>query len=346
MSGIKKMIDESLLNSLNAKEKEIFKKGLKDLIDQTYVIEDEYKKLNESYTSLQDFIHQIIEVQPNALWVLDANGDIFLENSEAKKIGGILKQFQREETTKEVEFESNFYLLKRVYQGDKQIISATDITEGKRQERLVSMGQVAAHLSHEIRNPIGSVALLASTLFKKVDPNIKPLVMEIKKSIWRVERIIKATLLFTKGLQTNITSFSLDKFILECEKSVQHYSYSKDISFSFLLPHVEIKGDFELLNLVIQNFIFNAIDAIEEDEKEKGHISIEYKEDKDFVVLHVKDDGKPIENKNILFEPFKTTKTKGNGLGLALSLQIIQAHGGKIELLEETKGFAIKIAYM
>lgn len=55
------MIDESLLNSLNAKEKEIFKKGLKDLIDQTYVIEDEYKKLNESYTSLQDFIHQIIK---------------------------------------------------------------------------------------------------------------------------------------------------------------------------------------------------------------------------------------------------------------------------------------------
>ena len=59
--------------------------------------------------------------------------------------------------------------------------------------------------------------------------------------------------------------------------------------------------------------------------------------------LHVKDDGKPIENKNILFEPFKTTKTKGNGLGLALSLQIIQAHNGKIELLEETKGFEIKL---
>ncbi len=63
------MIDESLLNSLSNKEKEIFKKGLEDLINQTYVIEDEYKKLNESYTSLQDFIAQIIEVQPNALWV-------------------------------------------------------------------------------------------------------------------------------------------------------------------------------------------------------------------------------------------------------------------------------------
>lgn len=337
------MIDESLLNSLSAKEKEIFKKGLKDLIDQTYVIEDEYKKLNESYSSLQDFIRQIIEVQPNALWVLDGNGDIFLENSEAKKIGAMLKQLHKEEMTKEVEFEGNFYLLKRVMQGDRQIISATDITEGKRQERLVSMGQVAAHLSHEIRNPIGSVALLASTLFKKVDPSVKPLVLEIKKSIWRVERIIKATLLFTKGVQPNMTSFYLNKFIPECEKSVQHYSYAKEITFEFLLPHVEIKGDFELLNLVIQNFIFNAIDAIEESEQESGHVVIEYEDEEAYTVLHVRDNGKAIENKNILFEPFKTTKTKGNGLGLALSLQIIQAHNGKIELLEDVKGFKIKI---
>ena len=63
----------------------------------------------------------------------------------------------------------------------------------------------------------------------------------------------------------------------------------------------------------------------------------------DFIVLRVMDDGKPIENKNILFEPFKTTKTKGNGLGLALSLQIIQAHNGKIELLENPKGFEISL---
>lgn len=337
------MIDESLLNSLSTKEKEIFKKGLKDLIDQTYVIEDEYKKLNESYNSLQDFIRQIIEVQPNALWVLDANGDIFLENSEAKKIGAILEQLPKEEMTKELEFEGKFYLLKSVRQGDKQIISATDITEGKRQERLVSMGQVAAHLSHEIRNPIGSVALLSSTLFKKVDPSVKPLVLEIKKSIWRVERIIKATLLFTKGVQINPSYFYLDKFIKECEKSIEHYSYSKEIAFIFNLPHLEVKGDFELLNLVIQNFLYNAIDAIEETEKDSGTISLEYKEDENFFILHVKDDGKEIENKNILFEPFKTTKTKGNGLGLALSLQIIQAHNGRIELLEDTKGFEIKI---
>jgi len=337
------MIDETLLNSLSAKEKELFKQGLEDLINQTYVIEDEYKKLGESYTALQDFIRQIIEVQPNALWVFDNDGAIFLQNSEAKKIGSILEGLSLEEES-EVDFEGRSYLIKSVTKSDKKIITATDITEGKRQERLVSMGQVAAHLSHEIRNPIGSVSLLASTLLKKVDPNVKPLVTEIKKAIWRVERIIKATLLFTKSVQINPSFFYLDRLIKECEQAISHYSYTKEVSFHFDLPHVEIKADFELLNLVLQNFIFNAIDAIEECEKENGNVSISFVENSEYVILHVKDDGKPIENKNILFEPFKTTKTKGNGLGLALSLQIIQAHNGKINLLEEPKGFEIKIA--
>lgn len=337
------MIDENLLNSLSAKEKELFKQGLEDLINQTYVIEDEYKKLGVSYTSLQDFIRQIIEVQPNALWVFDNDGAIFLQNSEAKKIGAILEGLSLEEES-EVDFEGRSYLIKNVTKSDKLIITATDITEGKRQERLVSMGQVAAHLSHEIRNPIGSVSLLASTLLKKVDPSVKPLVTEIKKAIWRVERIIKATLLFTKNVQINPSYFYLDRLIKECEQAISHYSYSKEVAFHFDLPHIEIKADFELLNLVIQNFIFNAIDAIEECEKESGNVSIAYIEDGEYVILHVKDDGKPIENKNILFEPFKTTKTKGNGLGLALSLQIIQAHNGKINLLESPKGFEIKIA--
>lgn len=120
-----------------------------------------------------------------------------------------------------------YYLLKSVLQGTKQIITATDITE--RQERLVSMGQVAAHLSHEIRNPIGSVSLLASTFFKKWTQISKPLVTEIKKAIWRVERIIKATLLFTKNVQINPSSFYLDKFIKECEKAIEHYTHQRGL---------------------------------------------------------------------------------------------------------------------
>jgi two-component system, NtrC family, sensor kinase len=336
------MIDEELLNSLSTKEKEIFKKGLSDLIEQTYVIEEEYKKLNESYSSLQDFIREMIEVQPNALWILDNENEIFLQNSEAKCLQGLLKEIRKEENAYEIEYKNRFYLVKVANHIDKTVVSATDITEEKRKERLASMGQVAAHLSHEIRNPIGSVSLLASTLFKKVDVQSKPLVLEMKKAIWRVERIIKATLLFTKGLQPNISSFFLNDLADECEKATSQYTFTKEIDFIYDLPNVSVNGDFELLTLVLQNFIFNAIDAIEENENSLADkITLTYKENKDFYSIQVFDTGKEVENKNILFEPFKTTKTKGNGLGLALSLQIIEAHNGKINLLENPKGFEI-----
>ncbi|NOX16108.1 MAG: GHKL domain-containing protein [Epsilonproteobacteria bacterium] len=337
------MIDENLLNSLNTNEKEVFKKGLDDLINQTYVIENEYKKLNASYSSLQNFLEQIIEVQPNALWVIDKNDKLFLQNSEAKKLGGLLKTIQNNSELKEIKYNDSYFIVKIVNLAEKTIISATDITEEKRQERLISMGQIAAHLSHEIRNPIGSVALLASTLFKKVDINTKPIVLEIRKSIWRVERIIKATLLFTKGLHINENLFALEDLIQEMEQSISFYPYSKDIEFVFNLPQIKIKGDFELLSLVFQNFIFNAIDAIEESENESGRVELDYKSDENDHIFYIIDDGKEIENENILFEPFKTTKTKGNGLGLALAWQIIKAHKGTIEIKNSPKRFQVKL---
>lgn len=335
------MIDEKLLNSLSNEEKEIFKKGLEDLINQTYVIEEEYKQLNKSYTALQDFIAQIIEVQPNALWVLDADKEIFLQNSEAKKISNLLAHINLEEATQEIECDGVYYLVKVALHVDKTVISATDITQEKRKERLASMGQVAAHLSHEIRNPIGSVALLASTLFKRVSIENKPLVLEIKKSIWRVERIIKATLLFTKGVQPNFQYFNLKDLENECNLAIEQYTYSKDINFNFDFQETLVYGDIELLVLVLQNFIFNAIDAIEDSDNSEGEVNLAFKKANHNFEIDIIDNGKDIENKNILFEPFKTTKTKGHGLGLALSLQIINAHNGKIELLENPKGFKI-----
>ncbi len=337
------MIDKEMLDSLSVKEKEFFKKSLEGLIEQTYAVEKEYKELNASYKNLQDFIKQIIEVIPNALWVIDENGDIFLQNSEAKKCNGLLKEIDFNKESDEIEYENFFYLIKINRAYGRTIISATDITQEKRGERLASMGQVAAHLSHEIRNPIGSVSLMASTLYKRVTPKNRPLVEEIKKAIWRVERIIKATLLFTKGVSINPNTFQADELVSDIEFAVSYYSFSKEIDFHFDMQGIELKMDFDLISIVLQNFVFNAIDAIEESEDESGFVKIELKEDPQNFIFHIIDSGADFEDKNILYEPFKTTKTKGQGLGLALSLEIIDAHNGNIELLEKEKGFKITI---
>ena len=106
------------------------------------------------------------------------------------------------------------------------------------------MGQVAAHLAHEIRNPVGSISLLASTLLKRADERIQPIVNQIQKATWRVERIIKATLLFTKGLNINTQIFDFSQLKKECEEAINFYDYSKDIKFSLEFPDGKYMGEY------------------------------------------------------------------------------------------------------
>jgi signal transduction histidine kinase len=306
--------------------------NLQYLINQTYEVEKEFKEL-------KNILNGVIEFLPQALWVIDQNKNIIAQNSKAKKLPQILSTNENE-----IEIDDRVYLIQKSNLQDKIIISATDITQQKRDQRLISMGQMAAHLAHEIRNPIGSISILLSILSKKCDA--KNIIDEIKQAIFRVERIIKSTLLFSKGVKIKTKTFYVSELKKELEDIIKYYSYTKDIEFIYFLPDIQIKADFELLLLVLQNLIFNAIDAIEEDEKEFGVVEIIYHKDEKYHYFNVYDSGVAIENKNILFDTFKTTKTKGNGLGLSLSMQIIQAHNGDIYLSTQKKGFTIKIPFL
>jgi signal transduction histidine kinase len=337
------MIDENLLKNLNEKEKESLKNTLDTLISQTYVVEDEYKSLKESYQNLQNIIEQIIETLPNAIWVLDASFAIFLQNSKSKEIAPMIDFIDIEKEKFELEFENKIYLINIHKSGEKTVISATDISEQKRGERLASMGKVAAHLAHEIRNPIGAISILSSTLLRKVTTQNKPLVLEIKKSIYRVERIIKSTLLFTKGVQIKREALPLEALAEEIEEAFESYGYTKDVDLLIDFPQADIFGDLDTLAMVMQNFLYNGIDAIEESDKERGKVTFSFQEAENFDIITIKDSGAPIKDENILYEPFQTTKTKGHGLGLALSLEIVKAHQGTISLLKEEKGFLIQL---
>ena len=299
--------------------------NLEKLIAQTYEAEKEF-------IELKNILNGVIEFLPQALWVVDNSSEIVVQNSKAKEFEFIPKEG-------ELEHKGKIYLVQTSHIKDKTIISATDITEQKRNERLIAMGQMAAHLAHEIRNPIGSISILLSLLKKSCPDN--EMIDEMKSAIFRIERIIKSTLLFSKGIRLNKKSFLLSSLKKELEENIKYYSHSKEIDFVYFLPDIEIKADFDLLLLVLQNMIINAIDAIEEDDSDSGIIEVLYEKTPEYHIINVYDSGKDFEDENILFEPFKSTKTKGNGLGLALSKEIILAHGGKIELSKEKKGFKI-----
>lgn len=318
---------------------------LQMVIGQTYKVEEEYKTLRNSYGHLQETIENLIEFLPNALWVLFEDGTIFTQNSRAKEQTKLLEVMDLEKSDYEINFSECSFLIKTNRYKDKILISATDITEQKRKENLATMGQMAAHLSHEIRNPIGSISLLTSTLMKRVKLENKPIVLEVQKSVYRIERIIKATLMFSKGVKAVKSPTRWQSLVEDIELSIGYYSYSKEIRFNFPENDFEINGDIDLLSMLFSNFIFNAIDAIEEDENEEGKVLIKYEEDENFHIFKVYDSGVEIPDKEALFEAFRSTKEKGNGLGLILSQQIAVAHGGEVSLLDiNEKCFQIRLA--
>lgn len=314
------------------------------LIEQTYKVEKEFTELKESYSHLQETVENIVEFLPNPIWVLTEDGDVFLQNSHAKELEDLLELLEPRSDDYEVKFNSYSYLVKSSFYKDKTMISATDITVQKRKENLATMGQMAAHLSHEIRNPIGSISLLSSTLKKRVIPENIPIVEEIQKSVSRIERIIKATLMFSKGVDANMDPFKWSQLQDELITGVGYCGYTKDITFIFPEQNFTMNADKDLLEMLFSNFLTNAIDAIELDDNEDGVIEIVYDSDEKFHKFYIYDSGVKIENTKELFEAFKSTKVKGNGLGLVLSRQIAEAHGGSVELLDgKRKGFEIKL---
>jgi len=316
------------------------------LIEQTYKVENEFNELKASYAHLQDTVEKVVEFLPNAIWILNSeDSTVFLQNSHARDLWQLLKLLEYKEEDYELKFNGQSYLIKSSTYQDKIMLSAIDITEQKRKENLATMGQMAAHLSHEIRNPIGAISLMSSTLKKRVIPQNIPIVEEIQRSVHRIDRIIKATLMFSKGVEAHKKDFMWSELKESLQSSIEYYGYSKEIEFVFPQEDFKIHGDKDLLEMLFSNFIVNAIDAIEADENEDGVVEIQHKKDEDKHIFFIYDSGVAIENEKELFEAFKSTKVKGNGLGLVLSRQIAQAHDGDVLLCESLqKCFKIVIA--
>ena len=315
------------------------------LIEQTYKVEADFNELKASYAHLQDTVEKVVEFLPNAIWIVNDDGTIFLQNSQARELWELLKLLEYKSEDYELKFNNSSYLIKSSSYKDKIMLSATDITEQKRKENLATMGQMAAHLSHEIRNPIGAISLMSSTLKKRVKLENLPIVEEIQNSVSRIERIIKATLMFSKGVDATKKEFLWSELKESIDMSISYYTYSKEITFIFPQEDFTLNADKDLLDMLFSNFIINAIDAIELDDEENGIIEITQKSDFNYHIFEIYDSGIAIENRENLFEAFKSTKEKGNGLGLVLSRQIAEVHGGSVQLLEsERKIFEIKIA--
>ena len=219
-----------------------------------------------------------------------------------------------------------------------------DITEQKRlekqilrSERLATIGQMAAKVAHEIRNPLSSISLNAELLGDelragsgRISEEAEVLLKSIMSEVDRLAILTEEYLQFSRLPDADPHPADLTQLIHEVIEFVEPETSSRGIQ---IISELEEKPtilvfDAQQIRRVLLNIIKNAIDAM----KNGGLLKIKVKEFEKFVEISISDTGEGIpENaRDKIFEPFYTTKDMGTGLGLAISHQVIQEHGGKL----------------
>ncbi|MEK3734918.1 MULTISPECIES: ATP-binding protein [Paenibacillus] len=198
-----------------------------------------------------------------------------------------------------------------------------------RTEKMKMIGELAAGMAHEIRNPLTSIKGFIQ-LSKIQNYNIKPWYDVIMGEITRVGELTAEFLQFSKPHASNMKLESLSGCMIRvyslCESEAASYGHT----FSLDLPDQEIKANMDrdkIIQLLI-NLIRNAFQAMEK----TGHVSFSLTEESRVAVIQVTDTGKGIPPSDLpqIFEPFYTTKEEGTGLGLSVCQKIVEDHGGRI----------------
>jgi signal transduction histidine kinase len=206
----------------------------------------------------------------------------------------------------------------------------------ERKNRLAALGEMAAGLAHEIRNPLGGIQLYASLLMKDLtdQPQSQQIVGKISNGVKRLEALVSQVLQFSREMVCNIRAMDLAETIEQVVELAGITASAKHIEIDVEGPTpMPINGDPLLLGQTIMNLVLNAIEAMHG----PGKVTLRYmsppaESDAKQFHLIVRDTGPGIPGHILdrIFNPFFTTKDSGTGLGLAIVHRAVEAHNGTI----------------
>ena len=202
-------------------------------------------------------------------------------------------------------------------------------------DRMKELGEMAAFVAHEIRNPLGGILGFASLLRRSLEGQAE----HIEKVDYIIEgtkilnQLVEDVLHYARPIKLKLARKDLKKVIQKLTILLKADPRTpKNIKIIANLPKTPLPVDLDetLLLSTLLNLSINAFQAMEEG----GTLSISLKEVKNRALLEVTDTGEGIEKEHLMkiFSPFFTTKERGNGLGLSEAYKIMQGHFGKIEV--------------
>lgn len=214
--------------------------------------------------------------------------------------------------------------------------------ELERRNRLAALGEMAAGMAHEIRNPLGGIQLYASMLAQDVAdrPGCAEIVRKIRTGVARMEEIVSQVLHFSREIKANCVACDLVPVVQDAVDLLKAKADANQVNVEMNLPEaLDTRLDARLMTQAILNLVQNAIEA----NPPGGRVFVTLRPfEGGQLHLTVADTGYgiPVEMIDRVFNPFFTTKDDGTGLGLSIVHRIIEAHGGSITAGNRPEGGA------
>jgi len=300
-----------------------------------------FDKQNEFESQIQRFLIAIINVFM-ILLALSIVGAILVSNWLTSPLRMIQKSFSRMELGKNnqaIDYQSNDELGDLVREYNLKLIELESAAVKLAQnERESAWREMAKQVAHEIKNPLTPMKLTIQQLqrvFDPNDPNSKAKIDRVAQSI--IEQIDALTSIanafanFAKMPNPRVEKLELRDFL---GSLVAVFESEESCLVKLVAPteKVFIEGDKEMLLRVVNNLVTNGIQAIPHGRKGQVYISLYVEPTVVFIEVSDNGLGIPHEQLSTVFEPYFTTKSTGTGLGLAMVKQIVEGHGGTIEV--------------